>query len=110
MIMTILIFLSSLIFILSTDPSVRYFILLLFLYFISFFLYFFICFIIYFNRYQPSDCSDPVCDNTDLCPGRVVCEPIPPASLFYIDATCVVVFTIDYVTRLCIVPWMPSRF
>jgi hypothetical protein len=38
-----------------------------------------------------------------------VCEPTEPASLFYIDAACVIFFTIDYLTRIFICPWVPAR-
>jgi hypothetical protein len=38
-----------------------------------------------------------------------VCEPIEPVSLFYIDAVCVILFTIDYITRIAICPWVPPR-
>lgn len=54
-----------------------------------------------FDRYQPSTCEIPACDNdTDLCPGSIVCEPIPPPVFNVIDAVCIYIFTIEYGVRL----------
>ena len=59
---------------------------------------------------QPDSCRDPVCDNDiDLCPGRVVCEPVPPEWFNYLEMACVIIFTIDYLSRVITCSYVPAR-
>ena len=63
------------------------------------------------NRFQPDSCDDPVCDNDiDLCPGRVVCEPIPPGWFQWLEMACVIVFTLDYLVRVGTCAFVPARY
>mmetsp|Transcript_17149 Transcript_17149/g.25714 ORF Transcript_17149/g.25714 Transcript_17149/m.25714 type:complete len:474 (-) Transcript_17149:156-1577(-) len=79
----IVIFLSGFVFIISTDPSIKT---------------------------QPSSCDHPACDDDpQLCPGYKICEPTLPMWLFYVETFCVVVFSIDYGTRISLVTSVPSR-
>eukprot|EP00602_Paraphysomonas_sp_CaronLab_P006432 CAMPEP_0185031892 /NCGR_PEP_ID=MMETSP1103-20130426/19603_1 /TAXON_ID=36769 /ORGANISM="Paraphysomonas bandaiensis, Strain Caron Lab Isolate" /LENGTH=603 /DNA_ID=CAMNT_0027567571 /DNA_START=334 /DNA_END=2145 /DNA_ORIENTATION=- len=80
--MIIVIVLSCAIYVLSTDPGVKY---------------------------QPSDCDSPVCDNEPECPGRIVCEPEPPKYFFTIEIVCIAFFTADYTLRMLFVGLMPPR-
>lgn len=62
------------------------------------------------DRHQPSSCSNPACDNDpDVCPDSVICEPEPLPALNSTEIFCLVVFTVDYVSRVAISPLMPSR-
>lgn len=63
-----------------------------------------------FCRYQPDSCLNPACDNDlDLCPGRVVCEPIPPDWFEILETICVIVFTADYILRVASCSFVPAR-
>ena len=56
-------------------------------------------------------CASPTCNNDPiLCPGREVCEPQPPFFMIYIDGFCVLLFSIDYLTRITLSPWIPARY
>lgn len=96
--MIVVIVLSCISYVLATDPTIR-FILLLFLYY-SYFYY----------RYQPSKCPNPVCSYDTLCPDREVCEPIPPHGFNVVEIFCIVIFTTDYIIRILLVGFMPPRF
>lgn len=61
-------------------------------------------------NYTPDDCDNPACDDDPtLCPGKKMCQPVEFSSFFTIEVVCIVIFTIDYVVRVSIVPWMPTR-
>lgn len=61
-------------------------------------------------RYQPNTCDDPACDDDPiLCPNKMICPSIPPPILSYIDAICVYIFTIDYLIRIILAPFVPAR-
>ena len=60
--------------------------------------------------HAPSDCDDPACDDDPiLCPGEKMCEPVEFDSFYTIETICVSIFTVDYVVRMAVVPWMPTR-
>ena len=49
----------------------------------------------------PDTCDQPACDNDEaLCPGQVICPPQPPPVFSTIDGVCVIVFTVDYLSRV----------
>mmetsp|Transcript_28470 Transcript_28470/g.48129 ORF Transcript_28470/g.48129 Transcript_28470/m.48129 type:complete len:769 (+) Transcript_28470:182-2488(+) len=61
-------------------------------------------------RDTPSTCDQPVCDNDpDLCPGKVLCEPVPPKVFDTIEMYCIVLFTMDYGLRVLLVMFIPPR-
>ena len=49
------------------------------------------------------------CYLSALCPNDVICAPEPPIALFYIEAVCVSVFTVEYLLRLFTIWFMPPR-
>ena len=58
--------------------------------------------------YSPATCDNPVCNNDSiLCPGRIICEPIPFDYFLTIDDVCLYIFTIDYLSRMLTV-WSVS--
>jgi len=58
----------------------------------------------------PSSCHTPVCNNDPLlCPGEKLCEPVEPAWFFAVELSCIIIFTIDYVLRVTLVPCVPPR-
>ncbi len=59
-------------------------------------------------RHTPDTCELPVCHNTDLCPGKMICEPLPPESFQVIEKVCLILFFVDYVCRVCTVGTVPS--
>ena len=51
--------------------------------------------------YVPDTCDMPVCNNDPtLCPGYMMCEPVPLPFFNTIDEVCVIVFTIEFTFRL----------
>ena len=45
----------------------------------------------------PVTCAAPACNNDPiLCPGRMICQPIPRYSFQYIEMACVIYFTLHY--------------
>lgn len=62
------------------------------------------------SKEQPSSCAQPACENDPtLCPDSVICPPEDNAVYELIETVCIVFFTIDYFTRLFLVPLMPAR-
>ena len=46
---------------------------------------------------MPESCAAPACNNDSiLCPGRMICQPIPRYSFQYIEMACVICFTLHY--------------
>jgi len=77
------ILLSTIVYIISTDPS---------------------------QLYIPSSCSDPACnDDPNLCPNEMICEPEPKPWLYNVETACVLVFLVDYVFRVASVATIPAR-
>ena len=61
-------------------------------------------------RVQPSRCPSPACDhNSQLCPDTVVCEPDNIAVFDAIDEATVIVFTVEYLSRLLLCWAVPAR-
>eukprot|EP00605_Chrysophyceae_sp_TOSAG23-4_P001174 GSChrysophyteH1.ASY1.ANO1.1282.1 assembled CDS len=58
-----------------------------------------------FKSHFPSECDDPVCDNTTACVGERICTPTVDPTLINLDRICVYIFTADYLVRMmtCIV-------
>jgi hypothetical protein len=62
------------------------------------------------HREYPDTCSQPACDNDPTyCPGYEICPPQPMAVFYRLDLTITIMFTIDFVLRMCLVPLMPPR-
>lgn len=61
-------------------------------------------------QYSPDDCADPACDDDpDLCPGKKMCEPVELKVFGVIEVVCITIFSMDYVPRISIVSFMPTR-
>ena len=61
-------------------------------------------------NYQPDTCESPACNNDSaLCDGRVVCAPVPEEWTGKVELVCVILFTIEYLSRLLLVWKMPPR-
>jgi hypothetical protein len=61
-------------------------------------------------KHAPDDCDHPACnDDVVLCPGSMICEPVEDPIFYTVEIVCVVYFTVDYLSRILIVPWMPTR-
>jgi hypothetical protein len=57
--------------------------------------------ILLFFRIRPATCSNPVCDNNpNLCPDRIVCEPIESSTIAQVENAVLYVFFIEYSIRL----------
>jgi voltage-gated potassium channel Kch len=54
-------------------------------------------------------CEHAVCNDTELCEGRMVCAPQPLKVFGTIDAMVVIFFTVDYILRLLLIAFMPPR-
>lgn len=61
------------------------------------------------NKYIPKTCSNPACDHDILCPNSIVCEPLHDPIYEKLDFICVSIFTIEYLLRLILVPFIPGR-
>ena len=63
------------------------------------------------NRRVPTTCRFPVCNNdATLCPGQMLCEPVPFPGFEAIDAACIYIFTIEYCVKLFSVWAVDSRY
>lgn len=61
-------------------------------------------------RQTTNDCINPACKNDDdLCPNETICAPEAPAYFRGVETFCVVIFAIDYLIRIALVPQMPPR-
>lgn len=61
-------------------------------------------------QYSPDDCDHPACDDDPIfCPNDKICEPVEFPSFYTIEVVCVSIFTLDYIVRISVVPWMPPR-
>lgn len=81
--MVIVILFSVVVYILTTDPGVKY---------------------------TPETCDHPACDDDPvLCPGTMVCEPVDKVVLDQLDLACLCFFLMDYVIRVALCPLMPGR-
>ncbi|CAM9340766.1 unnamed protein product, partial [Ectocarpus fasciculatus] len=61
-------------------------------------------------RIRPDTCDNPACyDDIALCPGKMVCEPEAPGWFNMLEMACVIVFTVDYLTRLLTCAFTPAR-
>lgn len=61
-------------------------------------------------KYFPATCDAPVCSNDPaLCPGTEVCEPIPQEWMNIIELLCVIIFTVEYMSRVLLVWTVPPR-
>ena len=58
---------------------------------------------------KPTTCSNPVCNNTSLCPNIMICEPKPPNYFETIELVCLYIFLIDYLIRIILCSTVPSR-
>ena len=59
--------------------------------------------------YKPTTCVHPACDDDPvLCPGIMMCEPIPFEIFDLIETISVAIFTVDYLTRVFTVPFVPA--
>jgi len=59
---------------------------------------------------EVTSCLIPACDNDPtLCPGRVICEPMPPDGFELIQKICAFIFCADYFTRVFLVWHVPAR-
>jgi hypothetical protein len=59
--------------------------------------------------YQPSSCSEPVCvpsGNATIC-SKEVCEPVPSKAFDYIEVATIACFTAEYLTRALTVHAVP---
>jgi len=63
------------------------------------------------SRTHPvTSCHVPACKNDVLlCPGTTICAPMTEPYLVRIDDICVIIFSIEYVCRLCSVWTVPMR-
>jgi hypothetical protein len=51
--------------------------------------------------YTPDMCDEPVCNNDPvLCPGYMMCEPVPVPIFDYIEVACVYFFSAEYFLRV----------
>jgi hypothetical protein len=58
----------------------------------------------------PTTCANPACNyDMKLCPNKVVCEPEPLKWTQTAELICVIVFTIEYLSRIILVSAMPPR-
>jgi len=57
----------------------------------------------------PANCFAPACNDEALCPGTMICEPMPQAWTQTVEFICVVIFTVDYFLRMCTVWAVPPR-
>ena len=58
----------------------------------------------------PLTCTSPVCDNDpSLCAGRTICKPIPAKMYSYVEAACILCFTVQYAVRVLTVWAVPPR-
>ncbi|CAE7629128.1 Kcna3, partial [Symbiodinium microadriaticum] len=81
--MMIVIMVSCLVYILSSDPGLMH---------------------------KPDTCSDPACDDDpQFCPGYKICAPESARVFNVLEVTCVSIFIVDYFTRVALVPFVPSR-
>lgn len=49
----------------------------------------------------PATCDSPACDNDPiLCPGRMICQPIPRYTYQHIETACIICFTAHYLIRV----------
>mmetsp|Transcript_25126 Transcript_25126/g.22845 ORF Transcript_25126/g.22845 Transcript_25126/m.22845 type:complete len:720 (-) Transcript_25126:493-2652(-) len=60
-------------------------------------------------QYQPKTCSNPVCNNSDLCLGYMVCRPVVVDWMNIVDFICIIIFTIDFGLRVLTVGSVPAR-
>lgn len=61
-------------------------------------------------KYVPTSCSEPICMNdATMCPNRMVCEPVEVDWISTVELICVVIFTVEYGTRMLLVWSMPPR-
>ena len=60
-------------------------------------------------RYHPDTCDNPICQDTEYCPGEIVCEPVDPDWNNPIELACVVTFSIEYLLRMLLVGFVPPR-
>jgi hypothetical protein len=59
---------------------------------------------------SPSSCLEYACENVPgVCPGEKICEPEPKRVFEIIEMICIILFSIDYVTRVCTVWSVPAR-
>ena len=50
---------------------------------------------------SPPRCDYPACNNDPvLCPGHMICKPIALYTFQYVEAACVVCFTVQYLVRM----------
>ena len=63
-----------------------------------------------YRRYPVDSCNDPVCvDVSGVCANESICEPTVEPWLVTLDKVCVIIFTIEYGTRLLLCPTVPNR-
>lgn len=59
---------------------------------------------------QPETCESPACNDHDvLCPNTVVCEPVEVSWTKEVEVVCVILFTVEYLSRMLLVYHMPPR-
>ena len=58
---------------------------------------------------QPETCDEPVCSYDTECPNTTICEPIPPQWLTTVELACVIIFTIEFGTRMVLIGFIPPR-
>ena len=52
-------------------------------------------------RLSPATCSAPACnDDAELCPGRIICEPVSMSVFSTIDDVTIYIFTFEYCVKL----------
>lgn len=62
------------------------------------------------RNYPVTTCPVPACSNDPtLCPGTIMCPPTTDPYLVRIDDICVIIFSIEYVSRLSTVWTVPMR-
>ena len=59
----------------------------------------------------PDTCDNPVCNNdTQLCPGYMICEPVTGPEFTIIDSVVIALFTVELCFRIATVWAVDSRY